>query len=81
MAAELSGDYVPIPLPDEVEKPEPVLRAIAQIAMEEPSEERVPEMTSWQHRQLHGLCYRNECVARYGMPLIMKTWVQWTPHG
>ena len=38
-------------------------------------------MTSWQHREQHGLCYRDECVERYGKPFLMGLHLPFTPHG
>ena len=78
MSAELSGDYIPVPIPDEYQA-RPQLHQVIENQAE--LELAKTPMTPWQHRTEHGLCYRDECVARYGVPLLMRTWVQWTPHG
>lgn len=41
----------------------------------------LPPTEAGRHRQEHGLCYRTDCVAKFGLPLIMRATVYTTIHG
>lgn len=70
---------------EDIEHAQPLLALVPELVPEpppvkEPEQGYSPTATA-KHRAEHGQCYRDECVARFGAPLVTRLALPFTPHG